>query len=163
MKTTWFIVANATKAYVYGFPAKKLDYYTKTSSHPSKHNSHYLVDSLEHPQGCLKSSELTDKPGHYLPPATTRGSFGELPSPHNEELTAFAKQISEFLDRARSSQRFQHLIICAEPRFYGILQKKLSLPVKKLVMRNIQKDYIPLGQRKLEQITAGIASHVPVE
>jgi protein required for attachment to host cells len=164
MNTTWFIVANATKAYVYGFPSEKMDFYTKASSTSSRHNSHYLVDSLEHPQGCMKGSQLiTDKPGHYLTPGSTRGNLGERNTPHEIELTTFAKKISDFLESGRTGLQFNHLIICAEPRFYGILQKKLSAPLKKLIMKTIRKDYVPLGTQRLEQITANVARHVPVE
>ncbi len=163
MNTTWFIVANATKAYIYGFPAEKMDFYTKSSISPSKRNSHYLVESLEHPKGCLKGIQLiSDRPGHYQTPTTSRGNFGETLTPHEIELSQFAKQIGDFLEEGRKDLQFNHLVICAEPRFYGILMKKLSLPLKKLLMHSILKDYIPLGMKKLDQITANVARHVPV-
>ncbi|OGT31008.1 MAG: hypothetical protein A3E87_06235 [Gammaproteobacteria bacterium RIFCSPHIGHO2_12_FULL_35_23] len=141
MKLTWLLIANATKAYL--FDITKSKQHTETVS-PT------LLETLVHPQGRAKGIELqTDKSGHYSTPSGSGGKFIEKTTPHDIELEIFAHEIINYLTHTDRAKSYQALIICAEPHFLGILTKELPDSIKKLIIKTIGKDYIPLPKDEL--------------
>lgn len=150
MSITWLTICNATKANIYDISR-------------AKHNGAWkspLLKVLEHPEGRMKGAELiTDKPGDYKAGDYAGGKFISRATPHEVELEQFAKEIASFLENKRANQHFHSLVICSDPHFQGILEKHLSSPLKQVIKRHIQKNYLPLEadkSHKLEKVIQAI-------
>lgn len=140
-KITWLVVANSAKADFYKIENK--DY--------------ALVETLTHPESRLKSSELTsDEAGSYRSGGAGHGQFEPATNPHEQEHQTFAKEIANFLEKNRTGHHYEALIICAEARFYGLLNKAMTGAVRLLVTKTIEKDYIPLPKIKMQAAIEGI-------
>ena len=111
-----------------------------------------LIYQLDHPQSRLKSVELTtDKSGHYQGSQGGHGQFSPPTSAHREEQKQFAVELAEFLVRAGQQLGLQTLVICAEPRFDGLLKQALPQKMHYKNIKHIEKDYIPLSTIKKRQ------------
>ena len=145
-KQAWIVVANSITAKIYQATSdKKL----------------VLVETLQHLEGRLKTSELvTDKPGSYRGGSMISGQYGTDKDPHNQEHIEFAKHLANFLETGRKKNMFQTLVICAEPRFHGLLNKALPKQTHELVAQSIEKDYIPLNHEKLNDVLKKIVDEI---
>lgn len=144
MKNTCIVIANAQKAFIYEV-TKNTDPFRMPASYLE------LREKLEHPESRLKEQELvSDKPGHYKSFGQTRGQFIEHTKHHDLEQEKFARQLAESLEKI--NQKYQQIIICAEPNFQGVLKRQLSSAVKQAIVQYIQKDYVPY----CENITGNI-------
>src|SRR3989344_6966327 len=143
-KITWLVIANSTDAFIY-----EIEKHHNTSEKKSQHR---LIQHLTHEASHLKTSELgTDKPGHYKSYSSARGQFTPPHDAHRDEQMHFAQEISEFLENERKKHHYEALILCAEPRFHGLLDTSLSELVHALITHHIKKDYIPFPTDKLNQ------------
>lgn len=142
MKThTWVVIANSVKANIYEILKK--DY--------------SLIHELNHPSSCLKSQELTSSPpGHYQTDHAARGQYVSSANAHKIEHQNFAKEIANFLEAHREKNQYQHIVLCAEPHFYGLLKQTMTGSVQALITKVIPKDYIPLTNSKLHIIIESI-------
>lgn len=146
--TAWIIITNSVTAKIY-------------EAHANKKFS--LIHTLEHEASRLKTSELvTDKPGRYRAGSMGSGQYGTDKDPHNHEHVVFAEYIAKFLDEQRNQNAYQTLVICAEPRFHGQLNKALHKQVAELVdqKHSLEKDYIPLSHDKLTAILEKIVDQI---
>ncbi|APC92059.1 MULTISPECIES: host attachment protein [Francisella] len=130
-KTTLLLVTNTSKAKIYDINGIK---YTH-------------IQDLEHPQSRLKTQQLiTDSPGDYQ----TR-KFIPSSDPHKQEQLHFAKVIVKFVEKMVKQKNYQKIILCAEPYFYGLLNQSFSNTLRPLIIKVIEKDYIPLPESKLNK------------
>ena len=144
---TWLVIANSTQAFVYDI--------TKNNE-PGQPHFHLLTE-LSHPESRLKTSELTsDRPGHYQGSGSSRGAYSAHSDPHHNEIQAFAKEIAHYLDSAREKNSYKQLILCAGPHFHGLLNQALSSKTASLIKKHIEKDYVPLSEKKLHEVIEGI-------
>ena len=67
------------------------------------------------------------------------------------EVEVFAKRLGDYLDKARTSHRYDRLHLIAPPKFLGQLRKELGKEVGKLVAAELPKDLSWLSGRELEQ------------
>jgi protein required for attachment to host cells len=143
---TWLVIANSTSASIYDI--------TKPEYPGAQHDSHYkLVTELSHEKSRLKTSELVDdKPGHYQGSGSSRGAYSSHTDAHENEIQFFAKDIAHYLETAREKNSFKQLILCAGPHFHGLLNHALSKQTALLVKKHIEKDYIPLSDKKLHDV-----------
>lgn len=101
-----------------------------------------LLQSIPHPQGRLKNKDIgADKPGRSF----DRQGQGRHALANEQEPTAhvaeqFARQLSSMLDDGRHQQRYEKLVLVAEPRFLGNLRAALSPPTAALVTAAVSKD-----------------------
>jgi protein required for attachment to host cells len=136
MKNIWVVVAKGDQAKVYA-----------VKHHPRKL---VLVTELEHPESRLKKTELiANEGGNHDTRPLARGNASFHSNPRRETHTAFAKQITEFLEQARNHQHFEELIIVADPQFHGFLNNEFSKPLQELISKHIQKNYIDLPEQEL--------------
>lgn len=137
MDTTWVLVANASHARLYHLQSPiTLD----------------LVMEFSHPQSRERASELvTDKPGHYQSDGGKHGNFSPAETPKHQEMERFAQQLAHELDRRRTANHYQHLILVASPAFLGALNGNLSHHVRALVRETVDKDYVHEKPRDLLQ------------
>ena len=133
MPNTWLIVANSSQATLY-----------ETERTPKTLK---LLKEFIHPPSRAKGSELaSDRPGHYQGDArgtggSTHGAFKEAVDPKAYEHERFATELAKELDSGRSANSFKNLIIVASPRFHGLLNKRMSSQLAKMVSRHVDKDY----------------------
>jgi protein required for attachment to host cells len=114
-----------------------------------------LVQELEHAASRLMDRELgTDRPGRTIDGSGTRRHALEAhESPHEHEAKVFAREIAAQLAAARTSRRYDALVLVAEPRFLGMLRDALDHATRQRVRAEIPK-------RLLDATDADLAQHV---
>ncbi|MCD6045242.1 MAG: hypothetical protein K0R48_405 [Gammaproteobacteria bacterium] len=136
-KTTLLLIANATQAKIY-----------EVTPH-----EYGFIQQLEHAESRLKTKDLTrDKPGHYQTSHKSQGQFISPTDAHEEEHTQFARVIADAIKKIMEKKHYQHIILCAEPHFYGLLNQFLSKSLVHLITKVVKKDYIPLPDIELEKV-----------
>ena len=148
MTTTWIIAADSSRARI----LQVMDREGRLAE----------VEDFSNPAGRMDERELTSdghprwsghggmgKPGGHSNsgPASDREAKGAVE--HDVEL--FAKQIGDYLDKARTAHRYDRLHLVAPPKFLGQLRKELGKEVEKLVTSELPKDLSWLSERELEK------------
>ncbi len=139
MTITWALVADRSQARIL------------ENRGPGKGLS--VVEDIEHPEGHLQDKDTkTDKMGR----AFDKGGEGrhameahELP--HEHLASAFAKHLAQKLHDARASNRFEKLVIAAEPDFLGRLRAELDAPTSKLLTGEVPKHLLGAGDRDIAE------------
>lgn len=144
----WIVVASSTKALIYKITKTRLE----GESAPS------LIKTLTHPESRLKETELLtgSLQGHHTSPFSTQGTYEHHADVHREEQMKFARELAHILNQEFNEHHYEHLIICAEPRFYGLLKEVLSEQVLGALLKHIPKDYIPLPENELNTMLKSI-------
>jgi protein required for attachment to host cells len=141
MKTTWIIAADSSRARVLQVADRE---------------RLVEVESLTNPEGRLQNREInTDAKGRFSGPDRPGGHSSddeERTVDHYNEL--FAKRVGDYLDKARTDQRFEQLVLVAPPKFLGALRKELGKEVGKLVADELPKDLSWFNERELERYFA---------
>ena len=149
-------------------PAPSIQWYVVADSHTAKiywaHGSRLrLVKKMFNSRARGKDSlQYSDRHGRVFESRTARVPSGiqlssgshsyaseETPREHNARL--FAKKVSEYLDKARISERFHSCVLIADPGFMGNLRAQLPLAVSRLTKKTIDKHYIGLATSDLEK------------
>jgi protein required for attachment to host cells len=137
MNRTWIVVAHRAGARIFAADArgKGLE----------------RVSSLEHPAGKLKNREIdSDKQGRAFDrQGAGRHAYTREQEPTEHLATQFAKQIAGFLEDARTAQKYERLVLVAEPRFLGLLRAALDPPVASLVKATLDKDLGGIEDREV--------------
>lgn len=120
------------------------------------------IENLVNPEGRMDDRELTTgahprfsghgglgKPGAGA--TSGPGSDRQETSAQQHEVEVFAKQIGDYLDKARTQHRYDELVVVAPPKFLGTLRKKLGKEVEKLVVEELDKDLSWFNARELER------------
>lgn len=61
-------------------------------------------------------------------------------APSGKSLDAFARTISDALERDRRGGRFERLVLVAAPHFLGVLHAHLSKPVRECIVGELRLD-----------------------
>ena len=137
MATIWIVAADASRARI----LQVMDREQRLTE----------VEDLLNPEGRLHERELV-RDAHSRSRGTAGpGSDREEPSTVDHEVESFAKRIGEYLDKARTSHRYDRLHLIAPPKFLGQLRKELGKEVQKLVSQEVPKDLSWLNVRDLER------------
>lgn len=144
MTKTWILVAHRSGARILENkgPRKGLD----------------LIQQIEHPEGRLKNHEInSDKPGHSF---DSKGgghhAYNNEHAPTEHVAEQFAKQLSEVLDHGRTQQRFDKLVLVAEPRFLGNLRAVIPAKTAALICATMDKDLGGVETRDLPKRLNGV-------
>lgn len=137
--TTWVVVADASRARIF----------------ESRRRGQELVEleTLLHPESRLKTRDImSDNEGTV----TDRAGEGQRRAdprtfPHQVEEEKFARELAGFLDRKRSDNEFEKLIITASPNFLGNLRQRISDQVSRCVVDTLDKDYSRLPKDEIAQ------------
>jgi protein required for attachment to host cells len=109
-----------------------------------------LVSEISHDTGRLKDSEIySDRPGRVFDrTGSGRHAISSEETAHEHDATVFAREIAEKLRVARHQQRFDRLVLVAEPRFLGRLRAALDEQTEALVDTTVGKDLaqVPLHE-----------------
>jgi protein required for attachment to host cells len=121
-----------------------------------------LIDPLAH----LHDRDFkSDRPGRMFDHgplsgrrrgATAHHGTGGERHPREHEAVVFAQKIATELERARGEDRFDRLIVMAEPRFLGVLRKALPSSLSSIVTAEVAKDLA-------QQPTSAVRTHLPPE
>ena len=79
------------------------------------------------------------------------GSDRETAGAVEHTVEVFAREIGQYLEKARNQHRFDRLHLVAPPKFLGALRKELGKEVEKLVAQEVPKDLSWFSTRELER------------
>lgn len=163
-KNTWIVIANSADACIYHIEEDRDRMVECASREIPNDNSvkfkFHLAQELTHQKSLLKGKEIgSDKPGNYKNGLPGRSSAMQHADLHRTEQEHFAKELSHFLKKAFDERRYQKIILCSEPRFYGVLKKSLPKEIVHQIKHVVHKDYIPLNKDKLKSILEAICQH----
>jgi protein required for attachment to host cells len=137
MDTEWILVADSAQARLFSRRAARAA----------------LVEQQDwvHPESRLHGRELErDRPGRvFASHGYGQSDTQERGAPHRREAERFAAELAEVLDRARAENRFDHLVLVAEPRFLGLLRDHLAGETADRVTRSLD---VELTQESAERI-----------
>jgi protein required for attachment to host cells len=137
MQTRWIVAADSSKARIFkAMPGKPLE----------------ELETLTHPESRLADRDMaSDRPGLTMERGGER-RHGMEPSsdPKRQEAVIFARQVAGNLDKARSLQKYQELIIVAAPAFLGMLREQLSRQVEQTIIREISKNISALSASEIQ-------------
>ncbi len=109
-----------------------------------------MVNEISNPLGRTRNRAMkTDKPGRGV--SSMRGTFsmtGEK-DPHEDAAVMFVHKICDQLEKNRQKKSFDALIVAAEPHLMGIIKKKMKSPLKKQVVKWVNKDLEKIALKDL--------------
>ncbi|MGJ0516727.1 MAG: host attachment protein [Methylomicrobium sp.] len=143
MITNWVVVANHTRARFFQIA---------TSSAPLEE-----IDTLVHPEGRLHDREITsDLPGKVKNPSGLGGgiAFEQQTDPKKHEAEVFALEIVHYLEHAYNANRFERLIVIADPSILGLIRQHMPTQLSKHVSLELDKNVAGMT-------AAEIRSHLP--
>ncbi len=129
MKLTWILVADNTRARIF------------TAETPSSPLAE--IEALSHTEGRLHDREITsDLPGKIKNVGGIIGghAFEQPTDPKKHEADNFAHYITHYLEEAHNANKFEQLLVIAEPSFLGLLRNQLPEQIKKLVCFELDKN-----------------------
>jgi protein required for attachment to host cells len=141
MKSTWILVADNTRARIFttDTPSSTLD----------------EIEGFTHTEGRLHDREMTtDLPGRIKSADGSGHAFEQATDPKKHEADNFAHRIAQHLEAAHNANKFEQLLIIAEPTFLGLLRRHLPEHIKKLVCFELDKNIAT-------QSVADIRKHLP--
>ncbi|HYX65780.1 MAG TPA: host attachment protein [Burkholderiales bacterium] len=137
MATTWIVAADASRARI----LQVMDREQRLSE----------IEDLYNPAGRLNEREMTSDAEPRFHGSAGPGSDREAKGAVEHEVEMFAKRLGDYLDKARTSHRYDRLHLIAPPKFLGQLRKELDKEVGKLVAEELPKDLSWLDARELER------------
>jgi len=126
-------------------------------SHARIFQSHGIERELEeiqdfvNPLGRAKDGELRDDAqGRFAGKGEPMHSMATRVDQAEKEREGFAQMLSEYLEQARTEQRYEKLRLAASPKFLGMLRGHLAKEVQKVVFEEINEDMSRLGAREVQ-------------
>ncbi len=138
MATTWIVAADESRARVLQVarPEQRL----------------LEIEDMLNPEGRLQDRDLQSDAEPRFSGRTGSGPASDPEAEGAVEHSAklFAKEVGRYLEKARTEQRFDELVLVAPPKFLGALRQELDKEVKKLVVDELPKDLSWFSARELE-------------
>ena len=103
-----------------------------------------LEEIVDHPhkEGRQKASEIyTDRSGSNHGGAGGYQSY-DRETDEDPENAKFARELGEYLNKARHEGRFDNLILVAPPKFLGVLRHHLGKECLGTVLKSVDKDLV---------------------
>jgi len=137
MATTWILVAHRGGARIF------------ENTGPGK--GMQRIDAVDHPEGRLKNGDInSDKPGRAFDSfGGGRHSMSKENDPKEQLAQQFARSLADKMHLGRSQNRFENLVLVAEPGFHGELRAALDSPTASLVSTTLGKDLGNVEDRDL--------------
>jgi protein required for attachment to host cells len=143
MMTTWVVAADHVRARFFRI---------ESSSSPLEE-----VDTLVHSEGRMHDREITsDLPGKVKNPGGLGGghAFEQETDPKKHEADVFAGEIVHYLEQARNANRFDRLIVIADPSILGLIRQHMPNPLSALISLELDKNIAGMT-------AAEIRTHLP--
>ena len=137
-KKTWLIIADATVVSIYAlYKAKILQHATESDLE--------LVAKYNHAEGRMHERDFTaDEQGHFQ-----SGTFVGVTNHKDVAMQQFAHDVAHKVEQGRQENLFHELILVAPPTFMGYLNKNLSTDAKRLVTKEIEKEYTNITPKEM--------------
>ena len=137
MATNWVVVAENSRARLF-----EMD---------SPRGALRELETLAHPQGRQRIGEIdSDRPGRAFDSrGEGRHAMVRSVDPKEQGAMDFARRIADRLEQGRTGGAFDGLILVAPPAFLGLLRKSLGEPLRKTIVREINKDLAHLGDEEI--------------
>lgn len=97
----------------------------------------------------------TDRPGKVHASVGTARSAVEQTDWHDQAELAFLRELARRLNEAALRGETKSLVLVAPPRALGVLRAALSARAARLVLRQIDKDYVHLPVGDIEKRIVG--------
>jgi protein required for attachment to host cells len=145
MKSTFILVADNVRARIFT---------AETPSSPLQE-----IEALAHTEGRLHDREMTsDLPGKIKGEGSVGHAFEQPTDPKKHEADNFAHRIAQYLEEAHNTNKFEQLLIIAEPSFLGLLRNQLSEQIKKLVSFELDKN---ITTHSVDDIRKHLPTYLP--
>ncbi len=122
------------------------------------------VETLERPSLHAAKRDVTPGTTGRMSGYAARGRGGRLAltrhvtasdyDPHAGEVARFAKQLARRLDMIRRDGTANDLVLLAEPHFLGALRKELSTATRKVVSKEVSRDFTHADLRTIQRAVA---------
>ena len=112
-----------------------------------------LLRDIPHLVGRLQDKDLgSDRPGRLFSNAShgTRSSTDSENTAHDHQAEVFAGELARILDKGRTLNEYDDLVLVAEPRFLGKLQASLTRLTAGKVSRRIEKELTKISDHELK-------------
>jgi protein required for attachment to host cells len=127
MKLTWILVASNTHARIF------------TASTPS--SALEEIEGMAHTEGRLHDRDMTtDLPGRIKSTGGGGHALEQATDPKKHEADNFAGQIAQHLEAAHNANKYEQLLIVAEPSFLGLLRDHLPEHIKTHICFELDKN-----------------------
>ena len=140
MTSTWIVVADNSRARIFS---------AETSS-----SSLEEIEAMTHAEGRLHDREITeDLPGKIKNAGGVAGghAFEQPTDPKKHESANFAHRIAHFLEGAHNANRFNRLLLLAEPSMLGLLRKELPETIKRQIAFELDKSIASLTPAEIRK------------
>ena len=139
MNRTWFVVAHRAGARIleHAGPGQQLT----------------LVEDIAHEAGRKKSSEIaSDSPGmSFSRVGPGRHPYATEESAHERVAANFARELGARLATGRTTNKFNKVVLVAEPRFLGMLRDGLDRQTAAQVVGTVHKDLAHVPEHALAE------------
>ncbi len=128
MQTTWVIAADASRARIFEVLGQ--------------HQAVREIETFVHRESREMDRELrSDAPGRFgSGPQMTGHAQTARFDPSDYEAVVFSREIGDYVEAARTQNRFDRLCLIAPPKFLGLLRQNLGKDAQRLVERELPKD-----------------------
>lgn len=135
---TWILVAHETGATLLEYKA-------------GKDGELQIARTINYPQGSLKSRNIdSDRPGRGMNSRSQRRfTFDVNKKPERENAKKFAKRLTTIINTGAEGNKYDHLILVAEPRMLGLLREGLKKKTHSKIKSEIKKDFGRLSDSAL--------------
>ena len=117
------------------------------------------IEDLVHEEGRLHDRELTtDLPGKIKSADGGGHAFEQPTDPKKHEADGFANRIAKHLAAAHNANKFQQLLIIAEPTSLGVIRKHLPEHVRRLVCFELDKN---IADKNAAEIRKHLPTYLP--
>jgi len=135
----WVLAANSGQARI--FELQRIPYHFNQVSE--------LVSETQHLSNKDLVSDASGRVYHTQGPGTH--SMEQRSDPHENAEVLFTRGLADTLEKARRLNRFEQLLIIADPRTLGRLRRYVSKPLADRVAEEVALDLLSLPQAQLEQ------------
>ena len=100
--------------------------------------------ALVHPESRLHAQDLhSDLPGRAFDSGGEgRHAMSPDTDPKRHEAEVFARELIAHIESARTSGRFEQLILAASPAFLGLLRERMSSALRQRVIHTLSKNLV---------------------
>jgi protein required for attachment to host cells len=100
--------------------------------------------ALVHPESRLHAQDIhSDLPGRAFDSGGEgRHAMSREIDPKRHEAEVFARELISHIESARTSRKFDELIIAASPAFLGLLRERMSSALRQRVIHTVAKNLV---------------------
>lgn len=139
MNNVWVVVASNTRCRIFA---------------QHKHNGPLEeLEDLVHPEGRLHDRYLaSDRPGRTFDrEGEGRHAKGNPVKPQEQENIRFAKTVAEKIDDARKQDKFERLVLVADPGFLGQVRQDLPAATRHRLSAELHKNLVEADPERIRQ------------